>query len=384
MAHKVYAMTFVVVLLLAAAAQAQTFTTLYEFSTPFGASPLAGLIQDKSGNLYGTTSAGGSLEDGVLFELTGVTETPLVSFPGAFDGIYPYAPVIMDGQGIFYGTTFEGGSNNQGVVFSLQPPGLGTQLHSFVGGTSDGAYPTQGLVRDASGNLYGTTYQGGSNGCGGTGCGVVFKIDTTGKETILHSFAGVKDGAYPYYGHLRLDKAGNLYGVTAGGGAFSPYGVVYKLAKNRALTVLHNFNGTEGGFPYGTVAMDAYGNLYGTTKGGGASGWGTVWKVSLTKKRTILHSFGGGTSDGCNPMAGVVLDANGNVYGNTTYCGTSNYGTVWKLSKGGKYTVLHNFAGTDGEYPYGELVLGANSTLYGTTSAGGTLYGLGTVWTYVP
>jgi len=216
-----------------------------------------------------------------------------------------------------------------------------------------------------------------------------------GKGTVLHSFTGgSSDGAFPYLEGVLMDAKGNLYGDATQGGDPPPEfdgGVVYKLGKSGALTVLHSFGkGTDGFGPYGTPVMDKQGNLYGTIYGGGSSGGlGTVWKVSKKGKETVLHSFAGGASDGAYPYAGVIMDAKGNLYGVTaaggsgTACGQYACGTVYELSKNGTLTVLHTSPGRTGNSPPGGLILDANGNLYGTTMYGGSS-GYGTAWKLTP
>jgi uncharacterized repeat protein (TIGR03803 family) len=375
-------------LVLAAQAAAQTFTTLYSFTdSPDGSIPVAALLEDKVGNLYGTTVYGGAGTYGTIFKLnTSGAETVLHSFLGT-DGEYSEAPLVRDSIGNLYGTAHGGGAYNYGSVFRIDTAGTETTLHSFAGGTSDGCSPLQGLVGDQSGNLYGTTY-----GCGAYGGGTVFKLDRAGKITVLHSFAGGRsDGDLPEGGHLVRDKSGNLYGVTYGGGSNGCFnngcGVLYKLGSNGTWTILHKFSGgiSDGCFPYGTVAIDEAGSLYGTTWSCGAPGNGIVWRVSKAGKETVLHSFAGGVSDGCNPYASVVRDSHGNLYGTTMGCGAHNSGTVFKVDSGGRVTVLHSFAGDaeDGAIPYGEVLRTSSGKLFGTASSGGSS-GWGTVWSYVP
>jgi len=244
------------------------------------------------------------------------------------------------------------------------------------------------LILDAMGNLYGTTFTGGSTGIDGT----VFKLSNTGEETVLHSFMGSpSDGGFPTLAGVVMDTKGNLYGNTFEGGA-SPYdgGVVYKLSESGQLTVLHSFpvGEKDGEEPMGTPIMDKQGNLYGTTSTGGPN-YGIVWKVSQKGKEKVLHSFAGGPSDGAFPYAGVIRDAKGNLYGVTTLggtgtvCGQYACGTVYELSKKGTLTLLHSFTGADGNYPVGGLIMDAKGNLYGTTEYGGN-YGYGTVWKLTP
>jgi uncharacterized repeat protein (TIGR03803 family) len=384
MINRRHVMAFIAVFVLAALAQAQTFTTLYNFTGGSdGGSPYAGLVQDPAGNLYGTTAVGGSghyYADGVVFEVdTAGTETVLHSFGGYPDGSAPLAPVVRDKAGNIYGTT-----GSEGTVFKIDTKGNETVLYSFDGSTS----PYQGLVRDKAGNLYGTT---SSWYCSDDG--TVFKVDSAGSFTLLHSFTGgPSDGACPYYGHLTMDKSGNLYGLTWGGGAYG-YGVLYELSKGGTFTVLHSFNNSssDGCYPYGSVLMDKAGDLYGTTSGCGSYYYGTIWKVSKKGKETILHNFAGSPSEGCTPYAGVAQDTKGNLYSVTAGCGLNYYyGTVYELSAKRKLTLLHSFDGADGELPIGEVLRTPSGKLFGTAYYGGTsncrIYysTCGTVWSYVP
>jgi len=364
-------------LLVGALAQAQTFTTLYNFTGGTdGGIPQDGVVEDKASNLYGTAEYS-SPGDGVVFQVSSSgTETVLYRFSNGSDGGYPLGAVIRGKTGNLYGTTESGGDSscNCGVVFMIDTSGKEFVLHSFVGGTSDGCYPAGGLATDRYGSLYGTT-----TSCGANNQGIVFTVDKKGTYTLLHSFGGgASDGAYPELTSPVLDRQSNIYGVTSGGGA-AGYGVVYKLAKKR-ITVLHSFTGTDGCDPEGTPAIDKAGNLYGTTNGNGCSSYGTVWKVSQKRGETILHRFAGGTSDGCYPNGGLARDSKGNLYGSTDQCGAQNCGTLWELS-GRTRTLLHSFVGSDGKYPNGDLLLDSKGGLYGTTNRGGT-YDYGTVWAY--
>ena len=380
------ALAFVVVLGLEVvttqSAQAQTFTVLHNFTgSPDGAYPFAGVIRDTAGNLYGTTEGGGKAA-GTVFKVSKTSkETVLHSFTESPDGGAPFGGLVRDAAGNLYGTTAQGGSSsNFGTVFKVSTTGKETVLHSFKGGTKDGEYPEADVLRDAAGNLYGTTSKGGSSGYG-----TVFKVSTTGKETVVHSFTGGANGAYPYAGVI-MDTKGNLYGTTSEIGS-SGYGTVFKVSTTGKETVLHNFTGgAHGAYPYAGVIMDAKGNLYGTTVGGGAQGLGTVFKLSTTGKLTTLYSFcsRSGCADGGEPYAGLVRDAAGNLYGTTTLGGgSSSSGGVYEFSSSGKLTVLHSFAGSDGESPRAGVVRDTAGNLYGTTEGGGSSGG-GTVWKLTP
>jgi uncharacterized repeat protein (TIGR03803 family) len=363
-------------------AQGQTLHVLYNFGgSSDGGDPYAGLIRDAAGNLYSTFGYGGgtSFSGGVFKVAPDGTETVLYSFTGGADGAFPEAGLIRDNAGNLYGTTTQGGSDNIGVVFKVDPSGTETVLHSFTGG-ADGVIPVGGLLRDAAGNLYGTTSQGGTSNDG-----ILFKISPSGKETILHTFTGsTKDGKYPSYTSLLTDAQGNLYGVTEEGGS-ADGGILYKLSKTGKLTILHSFTGgtTDGCNVLGTPFRDAAGNFYGTTSSCGTDKLGTVWKVNKYGKEKVLHSFAGGTSDGEYPLAGVIMDAEGNLWGNTETGGATKFGTVYKISKSGHYTLVHSFDGTDGKYPYGSFAQNAKGTIFGSALNGGTI-GYGTVWKIIP
>lgn len=391
----------------AAPAQAASkLQVLHEFHGKDGQSPLAGVIFDAAGNLYGTTTWGGDdsscVSCGTVFQLTPDangkwTEKVLHSFNGK-DGSDPYANVIFDTAGNLYGTT-SGlgccGPDIYGSVFKFAPGANGkwheTELHSFD--IADGEYPFAGVIFDAAGSLYGTTYLGGDykGKCSDGGCGTVFKLapDARGKwaYTTIHAF-NLRDGYSPNTG-LMLDAAGNLYGTAGGGpGKGGIYGgVVFKLTPGAngkwTETLLYSFG--EGdvlkGYDPVAVIFDRAGNLYGTAFQGGpgkcAAGCGGVFELipgadgKWTKK--VVHTFHG--SDGATPDAALIFDAAGNLYGTTVYGGASNDGTVFKLTPhaNGKCTetVLHSFNGKDGAEPSSALILDSAGSLYGTTYLGG-------------
>jgi uncharacterized repeat protein (TIGR03803 family) len=371
-------------------AQAQTYRVLFQFrSGAGGANPNAGLVSDSSGNLYGTTASDGAFDSGVVFELnSNGKESVLHSFTGTGgDGQYPLAGLVRDADGNLYGTTYNGGiyggvcgSSGCGTVFKVDANGKETRLHRFSG-TPDGWLPYAGLVRDAAGNLYGVTLNGGTYNSG-----TVFKINKNGKESVLYSFNG-SDGQGPNspWGGLIRDAAGNLYGTTGNGGTFFG-GAVFKLDTSGTFTVLYNFdtqNG-DGYFPAGNLVRDAAGNLYGTTEFGGTSSSGTVFKVDASGNENVLHNFAGGTADGGLPfLSGLLRDAKGNLYGVTDEGGAFSFGTVYKLDPAGKETILHSFNGKDGKIPYGTLIMDQQGNLYGTTNGGGA-HNAGVVFEITP
>ena len=350
-------------------------TVLYSFTgRDDGGTPLAGVESDSQGNLYGTTFAGGAAGMGVVYKLDPAgNQTILHSFMGGTDGASPYAGVLLDSTGYIYGTTYYGGSASYGVVYKLDPAGNYTVLYSFTGGAA-GGNPYAGVIRDEAGNLYGTTYVGGSAHCS-YACGVVYKLDTAGHETVLHNFQGGSfDGKGPFAGVIR-DSAGNLYGTTTRGGA-AHAGVVFKLDAGGRETVLYAFTGgADGCFPnQGNLIRDAAGNLYGTTSGGTPYGLpddpAVVYKLNAAGQETVLYTFMDG-ADGTQPQSGLTRDTAGNLYGTTFFGGVAGNGVVYKLDSAGQETVLYSFAGGVGHGAYGDPIRGAAGNFYGTTFQGG-------------
>ncbi len=390
--HAVMALPLLAIFLLLAppSAQTQTFVVLHTFTGKAdGKYPEARVLFDNAGTLYSTTLFGGAFDYGTVFQIDAHgKKTVLHNFWGG-DGLGPEAGLIRDNAGNLYGTTYRGGTPKRGrcqygcgTVFKLDTTGKLTVLHAFTGGT-DGGQPEFGLVQDEAGNLYGTTTVGGNLSCsiqGFPGCGVAFKIDKKGKETVLHAFAGT-DGSWPS-GDLIRDSEGNLYGITSFGGAFGGtfgWGTVFKLDPSGRETVLHNFTGgIDGGYPDGPLVRDEDGNLYGTAGTGGASACscGLVFMLDKTGKITVLYSFHG-SPDGAYPSAGVTRDQSGTLYGTTwrggtTGCYNIGCGTVFKLDTSGNETVLHAFTGgSDGAVPTDGIVLDESGSLYGTAPNGG-------------
>jgi uncharacterized repeat protein (TIGR03803 family) len=214
------------------------------------------------------------------------------------DGAWPRdGGLITDGTGHFFGTTGGGGNRNQGVIFEISSRGKEKVLYSFHG-KKDGDFPFGGVVADSSGNFFGTTLYGGGSAHCPTGCGTVFKLSPAGSETILHAFRCRTDGCYPLAAPI-VDSAGNLYGTTESGGLGG--GVVFKLAPDGTETILHSFDGIDGSFPIGTIVMDKDGNLYGTAALNGTYGGGVVFKVAPDGSETTLHNFCTNCVDGNTP-----------------------------------------------------------------------------------
>ncbi len=386
-------------------------TILYSFyyGTADGLAPYGGLVA-RAGNLYGTCALGGAVgqpfgSNGTVYELSpasggGWTEKILWNFGSvAGDGSEPVAAMIFDAKGNLYGTTSKGGANGGGTVFELVAGTGGTWtekvLYSFGASTTDGVEPGYGrLTFDAKGNLYGTTLKGGANGVG-TVFELVAGAGGTWTEKVLYNFgAGSTDAASPYSG-VTFDAAGNIYGTTANGGAFScstfgTCGTVYQLKPGSSgwtEKILHsfNYNNTDGFDPIGGVIFDQQGNLYGTTKWGGnfgnQNGFGTVFELTPlggTWTETVLYSFTGSTTnaDGQNPLSDLVFDAAGDLYGTTEYGGAPQVGTVFALMRGAgswKEKLVYTFSDntTDGRNPVAGVIFDAAGNLYGTTTAGG-------------
>jgi uncharacterized repeat protein (TIGR03803 family) len=411
----VIAMLLLVIVAVFSTAQAQTLTTIHTFTgTPDGSNPFQSNLLDVNGTLYGTTGFGGAFNFGTIFKIDSTgKETILYSFTGGTDGAQPSSGLIPDKSGNVYGTTFGGGDSSCvllnlvgcGVVYRFGKGGL-TVLHTFTGG-ADGAWP-QGVILDAAGDVYGPTLFGGTSATcpfGAVGCGVIFKLTpqgTTWKETELYSFQGGTDGGEPN-GFITMDAAGNIYGATIIGGNNADCtsgpgcGVVFKLNKAGNETVLYTFTGgTDGAGPSGDFLMDSAGNLYGTAYAGGdlscsnnsSVGCGVVFEITPARKEKVIHTFKG--PDGANPSLGLTVDAKGNAYSTTLYGGSANFGAVFKLTSKGVESVLYSFSGgTDGAYPQSGVTLDASGNLYSNTVQGGDTScnspsGCGTVFKLVP
>jgi uncharacterized repeat protein (TIGR03803 family) len=361
--------------------QTYTETVLHNFTgKPDGSGPEFGsLVSDTAGNLYGTTIEGGANNDGCVFSINpSGKEKVIYSFTGNPDGKYPHEGVILDGAGNLYGATFDGGEFGFGTIFEVViATGRETVLYSFMG-QPDGANPDSVLTRDLAGNLYGTTFYGGTSNNG-----TVFEVSTSNQETVLHSFAGSpSDGAIGYAGLVR-DSSGDLFGVTVDGGADND-GTVFELSSTNVETILHAFSGTpDGKFPHGDLVRDSSGNLYGTTLNGGSDGFGMVFKVSASGQEKPLYSFGP-QPDGESPIAGVIRDSQGNLYGTTQFGGDFDFGSVYEITRAGQESVLYSFTGPpDGQGPIAGLFEDTKGDLYGTTELGGSS-GVGVVFELSP
>lgn len=369
-----------------------------------GNAPSSGVVPDTKGNLYGMTSVGGTLGYGTVYELSpqknGMwTETILHNFPPPQpmqDGSEPSGGVAIDSLGNVYGTTTFGGTNNSGTIFELTPTENGwaeSVLYNFCSleGCDDGYSPVSAPILDPAGNLYGGTSSG-------FGQGIVYELTPSAsgwEESILYTFCSqpkCSDGELP--GQVVRDREGNLYGPTEQGGSEFGYcplgcGVVFvlnppKLGGGWTETVLHAFQGgTDGISPNG---ISFYGDkIFGTTGLGGGSqdctiGCGTVFSLAPGQnggepQEEVLYAFSN-FSGGQNPGGAPVFDKAGNMYGVAGFGGAPcGCGLVWELKRvtgGWQYKILHEFTGSDGVLPLGSLTFDNNGNLYGTTNGGST------------
>jgi uncharacterized repeat protein (TIGR03803 family) len=391
----------VTLLLTTANAVAQQEKVLHSFlyDGKDGNGPAASLVFDASGNLYGTTLWGGAFggakyTGGTVFELApqlggGWTEKVLHSFGDATDGDFVFGGLLIDSSGNLYGTTALGGTVGYGTVFKLSPASGGgwaeTILYNFGSDSKDGQSPYAGLIFDTSGNLYGATAYGGEHASG-----TVFELTPSvggiWTEKVLHSFGQNMDGQNPY-ASLIAAPTGKLYGTTEFGGAFS-HGTVFEITPlsggGWAERVVHSFgDGADGINPLASLIFDTAGNLYGATPLGGAHNYGTTFELKREAgggwSEKILYSFGETSTDGTR-TGGVTFDGSGNMYGVTSDGGSYGYGTAFELTPAEdgtwRETVLHNFNnnGRDSFYPAAPVILDRAGNLYGTTGTGGAFY----------
>ena len=366
---------------------AQTFKSLKSFDNTDAALPWATLIQGNDGNFYGTTQNGGNtactLGCGTIFRITPNGKLTTFSFDGT-NGSQPIAGLVQAANGAFYGVTTTGGTYDLGTVFKFTPNGGLTTLYSFNANT--GYSPLGGLVLASDGNFYGTASSGGpATGQCDPGCGTIFKITSKGMYTTLHNFNGIPDGGLPLATMTQAPN-GKLYGTAASLGNAGSYGTVFTITPKGKFTVVHQFDNTDGAYPFGGLIQGTDGNFYGQTDLGGASDYGafgTVYKMTPSGKVTTLHSFE--QTDGDNPISPLVQGTDGNFFGTAAYGGKHpNFGTVFKITPSGTFTTLHNFDSTDGSYLYAGLIQATNGKFYGATYAGGSStacpYGCGTVF----
>ncbi|HEY3853348.1 MAG TPA: choice-of-anchor tandem repeat GloVer-containing protein [Verrucomicrobiae bacterium] len=339
--------------------------------------PDGALVQGTNGNFYGTTYWGGSAGHGSVFEMTPAgSVTTLVSFT-ATNGGHPYAALTLGNNGNFYGTTFYGGNlalNNGGglgTVFEMTPAGMLTTLVQFD--ATNGGFPHAGLTLGSDGNFYGTTFYGGNLALnGGGGDGTVFQMTPEGVLTTLVEFNGAT-GANPG-APLAQGSDGNFYGTTHAGGVHN-LGTVFQMAPDGSLNRLVSFNSSNGDSPTAGLVEGIDGNFYGTTYSGGLNGLGTVFQMTPDGVLRTLVSFN--ATNGGNPYSALVRGTDGNLYGTTQRGGNlslnsgNGYGTVFKVTTNGTLSTLISFTGINGANPLATLMIGADGKFYGATSEGG-------------
>ena len=353
--------------------------------------PMAGVIEGSDGMLYGVTQEGRNKGYGAVYSVDPASGqlAVLVSFGVNGTEQKPSETLVGDAAGNLYGTTQEGGQGGLGTVFEVDArTHVETVLHAFTGGAKDGATPSSPLLIDAHGNLIGTTSYGGPDDVG-----TVFEISPQHTETVLYAFGqqGAGGPRYPM-GTLALDSSGTLYGSSRRGGSAN-LGTVYAFTPGTGtapgtVTVLHNFaGGADGAEPWGGVVFDAaHTTLYGTTTAGGPADQGTVFACPVDGSGArVLYAFkASGSGDGVFPVGSLAIDSAGMLYGTTDAGGTDDLGTVFSLDPAsGTETVLHSFTGQaegDGHRPRGDLLINAAGQLVGTTIIGGA-DGNGTVFT---
>jgi uncharacterized repeat protein (TIGR03803 family) len=340
----------------------QTYTDLHDFNcSTDGCLPVeAGILaQGRDGNLYGTVYAGGAFNNGTVFKFTPAGAiTTLYNFSGP-DGSFPTSGLTLGSDGNFYGTANGGGANGVGTIFKITPAGALTTLHSFTG--SDGGSPYSPPVLGKNGSYYGVTNV----------VGPAYSITSSGTFKLLttsipgHSFAP-----------LILASDGNFYGTTQDGGTVND-GTVFRMSATGTVKIVYSFDGTHGRQPYGPVVQGSDGFLYGTTTAGGsfASASGVVFKLSTAGTITVLHEFDShSTTDGVAPAAGLVAATDGNFYGATdaNEFNSAPYGTLFKITKSGTYSILYLFDQTHGARQMTTSMQHTNGLLYGLPGAGGS------------
>jgi|HubBroStandDraft_5_1064220.scaffolds.fasta_scaffold00539_2 uncharacterized repeat protein (TIGR03803 family) len=347
-------------------AQAQMYSVLYNFGTSAG-DPLnpgtPGVIaQGRDGNLYSTSSNGGSQGLGSVFRITPTGSlTVLYNFDGPH-GQAPLGGLTLGTDGSFYGTTWYGGATGNGTIFRITPKGQLTTLYSFTGG-NDGFQPYAPPIEGIDGNFYGTAGFGGAGGFG-----TAYKVTPSGTFTVLHAFDST-DGSIPI-APLVQDIDGAFYGTTQLGGSNGNGGVVFRISSQGAFTDIVAFTVADGANPYSPVIQATDKNFYGTLSGWGAFGWGSIYKLTPQGSLTVLYDFNG-NSDGGGPDAGLVQATDGNLYG-VASGGNFNPGTIYRITSAGNFSVLYDFDGASGSSPTVTPLQHTNGLFYGDTTCGGS------------
>jgi uncharacterized repeat protein (TIGR03803 family) len=362
-------------LVVAAPTYARTFTML---ASGLGSSLEVSAVVGTTA--YGTTQYGGSASGGTLFSVTSARKvTTLHNFVPATEGNVPNDMLAVDPSGNVYGTTQQGGKFGGGTIFKFTIGHALKVMHAFDAAAGDGSTPLQGLARSGTGSLYGAA-AGGAISTNGS----VFEVFPSGAYVTRYKFKSAGDGHCPF-SSVAVDAKGNIYGTVVGSGfGGDPNGAVWKLSLQNKLTPLYLFkDGADGEYPDQAPIIDAAGNLYGTiiTKAGTTYA-GAVWKIDTAGKFSLLHKFTG-MADGFAPNGPLLMNTDGNLYGTTASGGGTaakpGYGTLFRLTQAGVFTTIHTFTGKDGSNPTGTLAHDSTGAIYGATSGnsgsiGGTVY----------
>jgi uncharacterized repeat protein (TIGR03803 family) len=359
----------------ASVANAQNFSVLYDFGgnsgDPLGPTYTGLIAQGRDGNLYSTSLIGGTQGRGTVFKITQAGDlTVLYNFPDPSNGQNPRGGLTLGTDGNLYGTTSGGGTSEVGDIFKITPSGRLIVLYNFTG-QNDGGNPYAPPVEGSDGNLYGTTSYSQVQGCG-----AVYKITPSGVLSTLHTFVG-SDGCFPL-APLVQGVDGDFYGTTSLGGDGN-FGEVFKISASGELTILSSLNGADGGNPYAPVLQGIDGNFYGTAYGWGGADWGTIFEVSSGGVLTDLYTFTGNNGNG-GPSGGLVQELDGTFYGAASGGGfAGSNGDVYSLDLSGDFSTLYTFDGESGSDPNVTLLQHTNGLLYGDTTQGGA-YTYGTFY----
>jgi len=346
---------------------AQTYTDMHDFNNSDGccANYPSTLVQGQDGNIYGATTSGGA-NFGNIFKITpSGTFTNIYNFDGTH-GAGPQGGISLGFDGNLYGTTYVGGSGNAGVIFKVTPSGTETDLYNFTNGT-DGGYPRTPPVQAPDGNLYGVTGNGTNQ--------VLYKLTPAGVFSTIVTIPSQS------YSPLIVGTDGNLYGMTLYGGTYNR-GTAFQFSpKTKKLKIIHNFNASvEGGLPYGPLMQGVDGKLYGSCSAFGSGSGGTLFQMTTGGSTVTIVNFNSSNPiNGATPFSGVVQGSDGFLYGVASVGGSNGLGVLFKVStKGANFTVLHNFGTADGDTPNATPLLHTNGKIYGLTYHGGshTVYGV--------
>ena len=342
-----------------------TYTVLYSFGTttndPLQPHGIGEITQGRDGDLYTTSSAGGTSNVGTMFKVTPSGAVSVVYDFSYNPGNDPLSGVTLGTDGNYYGTTVLNGEG-PGTLYKITPAGVATALHYF-GNAGDGACPYAPPIQSTDGNYYGTT----TTVCGFGSLSTVYKVTSAGVLTTLYTFT---DGSN-ITGPLVQGTDGNFYGTAVSGGT-SNDGFIFKITSAGLITVLHNLTGADGAQAYSGVIQATDGNFYGVTSTGGSSNAGVVFKVTSSGTYTVLHNLNG-TTDGNGPFSGLMQATDGKLYGTANGGGSSSMGTLFNITTSGTFTVLVNFSGANGSLPNSPLKQNTNGILYGDTYYGGNV-----------